>query len=162
MRIVFVILIYFLLSCTPEKDQTISGTVSYATDGYIGRSLKHYQLTQTNIRDSLYVLSYSWEVVNPSDTSKQYRQQCSFNLVPGHLQARQTVKFNDTTAFPLWQLDSRTYRIKERDYTVYKYVFNVHADDFCVRAATRIWSPEFGIVVWELATGQMHTSYANQ
>ena len=162
MRAVFVVLAYFLISCSPStKNKVVSGTVSYATEGYIGTSIENYEFTQTNINDSLYKLSYSRKTINPSDTNQRYSHNYVFDLVPGNPHAKQEVTYNNSLSSPLWLLDSRTYHIENHKYTAYKYASNVYADNFCIKADTRIWSPEFGIVIWNLTWELMHASSTN-
>ncbi len=149
---------YLLISCSPStKNKIISGTVSYSNGGYLGSSIERYEFTQINIRDSLYTETYHRNTTNPSDTSQRYSHNYTFNLVPGNPHAKQEVIYNNSLNSPLWLLDSQTYHIKNHSYTVYKYASNVRADNFCISTNPRFWSPEFGVVIWDLALEAMHT-----
>lgn len=157
MRVAFLVLSYVLISCSPStKYKIISGTVSYSSGGYLGSSIEKYEFMQKNIRDSLYTETYSWKTINPSDTSQRYSHNYTFNLVIGNPHARQEVIYNNSLSSPLWLLDSQTYHIKNHPYTIYKYASNVRADNFCVHTNPRFWSPEFGMVIWDLPLGLMH------
>ena len=152
MRVAFLVLNYLLISCSPlTEDKIVSGTVSYSNGGYLGSSIEKYEFTQINIRDSLYTETYSRNTINPSDTSQRYSHNYTFNLVPGNPHAKQEVIYNNSLNSPLWLLDSQTYHIKNHPYKVYKYASNVRADNFCISTNPRFWSPEFGIVIWDLA-----------
>ena len=159
MRVAFLMLNYLLISCSPStEDKIVSGTVSYSNEGYLGSSIEKYEFTQINIRDSLYTEKYSRNTINPSDTSQRYSHNYTFNLVPGNPHAKQEVIYNSLLSSPLWLLDSQTYHIKNHPYTVYKYASNVRAENFCISTNPRFWSPEFGIVIWDLALEAMHVN----
>ena len=157
MRVAFLVLSYLLVSCSPStKNKVISGTVSYSNGGYLRSSIRQYEFTRSNVYDSLYTETYTWKTINPSDTSQRYSHNYTFNLVPSNPHAKQEVLYNNSLTSSLWLLDSQTYHIENYPYTVYKYASDARADNFCVHTNPRFWSPEFGMVIWDLPLGLMH------